>query len=199
MSKLTKPDMAKVEDAVRNLLETLNLDINDDHLKDTPRRIAKMYIQEVFSGLYSDPPKITTFPTNGVSNVVFVDNITVKSMCSHHFMPFFGKAVIAYLPSSEIIGLSKFSRIVDYFARRPQVQENLTNQIADFIYGTCSPSFVIVGLKCRHLCLTCRGPNDSAVMETLTFRKSNLYETPDPSPYIDTVLDRLRQLEIDRF
>ena len=168
MTKLNAPDLAKVEVAVDNMLKTLNLNVKDEHLKDTPRRIAKMFVNELLHGLYNDPPEITCFEAKS-STPVIVDNISVRSLCSHHFLPFYGYAVVYYSPKDKIAGLSKFSRIVNYFAARPQVQERLTTEIAHYLTEQLKPWFLFVGLKCRHMCLATRGAKDSAaVMTTYT-------------------------------
>ena len=108
---------------------------NDPNLKETPKRIAKAWFLELLSGRYVEKPKITVFPNeNNIDQMVTLGNIEVKSMCSHHFLPFFGKCFIGYVPDKTIIGISKLARIVKWFARRAQLQEVLTKQIADFIY-----------------------------------------------------------------
>lgn len=143
---------------------------NDPNSKDTPYRVAKMYINELYSGLYSPEPKITVFENiDTYDGIVFQGDIEVKSQCSHHHMPFFGKAYVAYIPgkSNKIIGLSKLNRIVEFFSRRPQVQENLTMQIHDFLNNILvdSPG-VAVMIKAKHTCVSHRGIRQSSVMKT---------------------------------
>ncbi|NPB00699.1 MAG: GTP cyclohydrolase I [Crenarchaeota archaeon] len=167
-TKVEKPDLEKVEEAARNFLLALNLDLSDPHLQDTPKRIAKMYVNELFKSKYNDPPKVTVFPydstyntsSNTYPSLVVSDYISVKSMCSHHFVPFYGNALVAYIPGKNIAGLSKFARIVDYFARRPQVQERLCQQVCDYLVSKLEPAFLYVGMKCRHQCMICRGVNE---------------------------------------
>lgn len=143
---------------------------NDPNSQDTPHRVAKMYINELYSGLYSPEPKITVFENiDAYDGIVFQGDIEVKSQCSHHHMPFFGKAYVAYIPgkSNKIIGLSKLNRIVEFFSRRPQVQENLTMQIHDFLNNILvdSPG-VAVMIKAKHTCVSHRGIRQSSVMKT---------------------------------
>lgn len=143
---------------------------NDPNSQDTPHRVAKMYINELYSGLYSPEPKITVFENiDTYDGIVFQGDIEVKSQCSHHHMPFFGKAYVAYIPgkSNKIIGLSKLNRIVEFFSRRPQVQENLTMQIHDFLNNILvdSPG-VAVMIKAKHTCVSHRGIRQDSVMKT---------------------------------
>ena len=140
------------------IMEVLELDLTDPHLKDTPERVGRMYL-EIFRGLQADAdPKITVFPNEEkYSNMVVVSNIDYFSVCSHHMIPFFGQAHVAYIPSEKIIGLSKIARIVDYFSRRPQLQERLTEQIVDFMDDKLKPKGTIAVLEGRHMCMEMRG------------------------------------------
>lgn len=158
----------------RCIMETLGLDLEDDSLKDTPERVSRMYVKEIFAGLNpKNFPKITVFkkPNNiGTSQTIFVKNVTVKSFCEHHFVPMMGTACIAYIPKEHIIGLSKINRIVNYFARRPQLQERLTAQIADSLTEILQTEDVAVSLTLQHSCISTRGVNDEssqAVTNTL--------------------------------
>lgn len=145
---------------------------NDPNLKDTPNRIAKMYVEELFSGCFNPPPKITVFPnTQGYDQIVALSDISIKSTCSHHFCPFLGTASIGYIPNEKVVGLSKLSRIADYFARRPQIQEELTEQIANYIEEILQPKGVIVVIKAEHHCMKLRGVQEhEAVMTTSALR-----------------------------
>jgi GTP cyclohydrolase I len=142
----------------------------DPNSRDTPKRVSKMFINELYSGLYSKELEITTFEnTDQYSGIVFQGNIEVKSLCSHHNLPFFGKAFVAYIPSSigRIIGLSKLNRIVDFFSRRPQVQENLTSQIHDYILEIIGDNKgVAVLIEAKHTCVSHRGIGQDSLMKT---------------------------------
>lgn len=152
-------DKKRAEAAVRELLLAVGEDPEREGLLDTPERVARMY-EEVFSGLEDDPRRYLKFfeqSTDG-DEMVIVRDIPLYSMCEHHLLPFIGRCHIAYLPrNGKIIGLSKFARIVDCFARRPQVQERLTSQIADFLEKELSPYGVAVIIEAEHLCMTMRG------------------------------------------
>lgn len=152
-------DMEKIEAAVRDILEAIGEDPNREGLRETPARVAKMYA-EIFSGLEADPKEhLKIFHEEGRHDeLVLVKDIPLYSVCEHHLLPFIGRAHIAYIPKNgRIIGLSKFSRIVDCFARRPQVQERLTGQVADFLYENLQPLGVAVLIEAEHLCMTMRG------------------------------------------
>lgn len=152
-------DKNKIEKAVRNILLAIGEDVNREGLVDTPNRVAKMYA-EIFSGIYDNPQKhLKIFNEPEQNNeLVMVKDIPLYSICEHHLLPFVGTASIAYIPQKgKIIGLSKFARIVDCFAKRPQVQERLTSQIADFIFDGVDPYGVAVVIEAEHLCMTMRG------------------------------------------
>jgi GTP cyclohydrolase I len=152
-------DLDKIQQAVAMLLEAVGEDVTREGLQETPARVAKMY-GEIFSGLETDPKEhLKIFQEQREHNeLVLVKDIPLYSVCEHHLLPFVGKAHIAYIPKDgKIIGLSKFARIVDCFARRPQVQERLTGQIADFLYENLEPQGVAVFVEAEHLCMTMRG------------------------------------------
>lgn len=152
-----KPDLKEGEQIVAELLTWLKLDTNHPDLQDTPRRIAKMYL-ELFSGLYDEQPAITIFDnTENYHDMVIVKNIPFNSVCAHHFLPFIGKAHIGYIPTSKYIGLSKVARVLDMFAKRPQVQERLTDQVANFLFEHLDCKGLIVIMEAEHLCMTVRG------------------------------------------
>ncbi len=150
-------DKPKIEAAVRMILEAVGEDPTREGLLETPRRVAEMY-EEIFSGLAADPTALVkTFSTDH-EEMVTVRDIPLYSMCEHHLLPFTGYAHIAYIPQGgRVIGLSKLARIVDHFARRPQLQERLTSQIADFLEESLQPLGVAVILEAEHLCMTMRG------------------------------------------
>src|SRR4051812_10672634 len=129
----TEEKIEKIGYHFKHIMETLGLDLNDDSLKDTPRRVAKMYVKEIFSGLdVANKPEISLFENNyGYNEMLIEKNITLYSYCEHHFVPIIGKAHVAYIPTGKVIGLSKINRLVQYYSKRPQVQERLTIQIAE--------------------------------------------------------------------
>lgn len=161
-------DMQKIENAVRDILEAIGEDPNREGLVETPNRVARMYA-EIFAGLEDDPRRhLKIFDEKDDDEMVIVRDIPMYSMCEHHLIPFMGKAHIAYIPQNgKVIGLSKLARIVDSFAKRPQLQERLTAQIADFLYEELSPMGVAVVVEAQHLCMTMRGAR-AAGSETRT-------------------------------
>lgn len=145
------------------VVETLGLDLTDDSLRDTPQRIAKMYIQEVFCGLdYDNFPKLTVIENKmSTDEMIMVKDISLTSTCEHHFVTIDGLAKVAYLPSGKIIGLSKINRIVRFFAQRPQVQERLTQQILVALQTLLETDNVAVSIDATHYCVKARGVMDS--------------------------------------
>lgn len=146
----------------REIMETLGLDLTDDSLKGTPERVAKMYIDEIFSGLNPEnKPKITLFENKYRYNEMLVEkNISFYSNCEHHFVPIVGKAHVAYISNGKVIGLSKLNRIVQYFAKRPQVQERMTMQIAKELQAVLETENIAVVIEAKHLCVSSRGVKD---------------------------------------
>lgn len=144
------------------IMRILGLDLEDDSLKDTPERVAKMYVHEVFSGLIPEnKPPVTLFENNyNYEEMLLEKNIKVHSFCEHHFVPIIGKAHVAYFSNGKVIGLSKINRIVDYFSRRPQVQERLTIQIAEELKKALKTEDVAVAITADHMCVTLRGIKD---------------------------------------
>lgn len=144
------------------IMDVMGLDRTDDSLQGTPKRVAKMYIDEIFSGLNPDnKPKIALFENKYEYNQMLVEkNITFYSNCEHHFVPIIGKAHVAYISSGKVIGLSKLNRIVQYYAKRPQVQERLTNQIAEDLKAILQTEDVAVIIDAKHLCVSSRGVKD---------------------------------------
>ena len=152
------------------IMKLLNLDLKDPSLKDTPKRVGKMYVEEIFKGLFCDAPNISVFPNvDNYDQMVVSREVTVNSICEHHFIPFVGFAYIAYIPEKYFIGLSKINRIVDYFARRPQLQERLTSQIAYYIMDKLQTNNVAVKLDCKHLCVNVRGVRDNQTLNTTCY------------------------------
>jgi GTP cyclohydrolase I len=155
--------MERISRHFRGIMETLGLDLTDDSLSGTPERVAKMYVKEIFSGL--DPankPKIALFENRYQYNQMLVEkDITFYSNCEHHFVPIYGKAHLAYISAGKVIGLSKLNRIVQYYAKRPQVQERFTMQIAKELQEVLGTEDVAVVIDARHMCVSSRGVQDS--------------------------------------
>jgi GTP cyclohydrolase I len=158
----------------------LGLDLTDDSLKDTPKRVAKMYVDEIFSGLNPlNKPKISLFENKYQYNQMLIEkNITFFSNCEHHFVPFTGQAHIAYVSSGKVIGLSKLNRIVQYYAKRPQVQERLTNQIAEDLKVILNTEDIAVIIDAKHLCVSSRGVKDNT-STTITSYYGGIFENPN--------------------
>lgn len=152
----------KIAASFREIMETLGLDLKNDSLQDSPRRVAKMYVQEYFRGLSQENfPRITLIENEMLyDQMVVVKDVKVLSVCEHHFVTIHGHAHIAYIPSHGVVGLSKINRIADYFSRRPQVQERLTKQIADCLAYILKTDDVAVYIKAKHYCVISRGVQD---------------------------------------
>lgn len=152
----------KIEEKFRDIMEILGLDLSDDSLSGTPHRVAKMYVEEIFSGLNpANKPDVKLFENKYQYNEMLVEkNITFFSNCEHHFVPIIGKAHVAYVSSGKVIGLSKLNRIVQYYAKRPQVQERLTIQIANELKQILGTEDVAVLIDAEHLCVSSRGVQD---------------------------------------
>ena len=153
------------------IMDVMGLDLNDDSLRGTPERVAKMYIDEIFSGLNpKNKPKVALFENKYQYNQMLVEkNITFYSNCEHHFVPIVGKAHVAYISSGKVIGLSKLNRIVQYFAKRPQVQERLTNQIGVELQQLLETKDVAVIIDAKHLCVSSRGVKDDTSTTVTSF------------------------------
>lgn len=175
-----RPDAFELSDAKKKeqitylfaeIMNVLGLDLNDDSLRGTPQRVAKMYVEEIFSGLHpKNKPKVALFDNKYQYNQMLVEkNITFYSNCEHHFVPIIGKAHVAYISSGKVIGLSKLNRIVQYYAKRPQVQERLTNQIAYELMDVLQTEDVAVIIDAKHLCVASRGIKDDTSSTVTTF------------------------------
>ncbi len=162
------------------IMNVMGLDLTDDSLKGTPKRVAKMYIDEIFSGLNPEnKPKIALFDNKYKYNQMLVEkNITFYSNCEHHFVPIIGKAHLAYISSGKVIGLSKLNRIVEYYAKRPQVQERLTNQIANELKEILNTEDIAVIIDAKHLCVSSRGVKDDT-SATVTTYYGGAFNTPN--------------------
>ncbi len=159
------------------IMETLGMDMTDDSLKDTPKRVAKMYVEEIFGGLLPEnKPEISTFNNSYKYNQMLVEkDITVYSTCEHHFLPIIGKAHVAYISNGAVIGLSKINRIVNYFAKRPQVQERLTMQIVQEMKKAVGTEDVACVIDATHLCVNSRGIKDIQ-SSTITAELSGVFQ-----------------------
>ena len=147
----------------KGIMQVLGLDLNDDSLKDTPERVAKMYVNEIFSGLNpSNEPEVTLFENKYQYNKMLIEKgITLFSYCEHHFVPIIGKVHVGYFSKGKVIGLSKINRLVQYYAKRPQVQERLTNEIAEGLKKAIGTEDVAVVIDANHLCVSSRGIKDT--------------------------------------
>ncbi|NLS13814.1 GTP cyclohydrolase I FolE [Vibrio sp. SM6] len=168
----------RIEHHMREILSLLALDLTDDSLVETPHRIAKMYVDEIFSGLdYSNFPKITVIENKmNVSEMVRVKDITLTSTCEHHLVTIDGKAAVAYIPRGKIIGLSKINRIVRFFAQRPQVQERMTQQILVALQCLLETDDVAITIDATHFCVKSRGVMD-ATSETTTTALGGIFKS----------------------
>jgi GTP cyclohydrolase I len=166
-----------IEKHFKEIMNILGLDLSDDSLQGTPHRVAKMYVKEIFSGLNpANKPKATLFENKYQYNQMLVEkDISFFSNCEHHFVPIFGKAHIAYISAGQVIGLSKLNRIVQYFAKRPQVQERMTVQIANELREVLGTEDVAVVLDARHMCVASRGAND-VTSSTITAHYSGKFK-----------------------
>ena len=163
--------LARVAEAFRGFMESLGLDLGDPDLAGTDHRVARAY-RELLGGLRPDAePQLSTFPnTEGYAGIVSVTGIPFYSICSHHFLPFFGTADVGYIPGERLAGLSKLARVVKFFARRPQLQERLTEQVAALLDERLAPAGVIVSVKARHLCIEMRGVETRGTTTTIAVR-----------------------------
>jgi len=169
--------IAVIEEKFRDILNTLGLDLTDDSLRGTPRRVAKMYVKEIFHGLNpANSPQISVFENKFRYDEMLVEkDIQVQSFCEHHFLPVIGRAHVGYISNGVVIGLSKINRIVDYFSRRPQVQERLTVQIAAELKKALNTEDIAVVIDARHMCVSCRGIQDDH-SSTVTAKYSGKFQ-----------------------
>lgn len=176
-NKLTKFELQtrkqEIARAFEHIMILLGLDVKDPSLKDTPNRVAKMYAEELCAtSLGTKLPKMTVFPNSKakgkINQMLIVKDIDFASMCEHHFMPFMGKAHIAYIPGKKVLGLSKFNRLVKYYAAQPQVQERLTQQIGESLVKLLGNNVAVV-MEASHLCCKIRGTKDATSYTTTSF------------------------------
>lgn len=171
------------------IMHTLGLDMNDESLNGTPYRVAKMYVKEIFKGLNPENKPVARKFGNKYAyhDMVVEKNINVTSFCEHHFLPFIGKAHVAYISSGKVIGLSKINRIVDYYSRRPQVQERLTLQIAGELKRAMDTEDVAVFLECKHLCVSTRGIQDRQSSTVTTEFGGSFRDEKNQQRFIDYI------------
>ena len=174
-------DGAKIEaiaSKFREIMEIMGLDLTDDSLSGTPHRVAKMYVQEIFAGLNpANHPDVKTFDNvYGYDHMLVERNITLNSTCEHHFLPIVGVAHVAYIPEGKVVGLSKLNRIVDHYAKRPQVQERLSRQVLKALQEILGTQNVAVVMDAKHLCVSSRGIQDEG-SSTVTASYGGLFET----------------------
>ena len=170
----------EVETAFQDVLNTLVIDTDNDHnTQETAKRVAKMYVHEVFGGRFKPPPKITAFPNMGYKSMYTSGPISVRSTCAHHFQNIVGNAWIGIIPEKEVIGLSKFNRIVHHIAERPQIQEEMTTSIAQELQKFAKTEHVAVVVKAEHHCMTQRGVKEhESDMTTAVMQGAFLREYP---------------------
>jgi len=154
------------------LLDGLGIDDKKEHFQKTPERVTSAWVDELCSGLGEKKFKLTTFPVaeNYERSMVVLQHIPVRSICAHHLLPFYGEATVAYIPDERLCGLSKLSRIVDYFARRPQIQEELTTDITNFLCEQLTPLGAGVIIKATHMCMAMRGVSHDGIMTTSSLK-----------------------------
>ena len=176
---------------VRGILTELGLDLDDPNLKDTDQRVARMY-QEMFHGLKEGAePEVTTFPNDeNYKAMVMERDLPFYSMCAHHLVPFYGHAHIAYIPSDRIIGLSKFSRILEFYAKRPQLQERLTEQVVDYLVDRLHPIGAMVVIEARHLCVEMRGVKKPGALTVTSAIRGSFHERPVREEFLDLLAHR---------
>jgi len=169
--KSDEEKIAIIQDHFKAIMETLGLDLSDDSLKGTPKRVAKMYVKEIFSGLNPvNKPSVALFDNKYKYNEMLVEkNISFYSNCEHHFVPIIGKAHLAYISNGRVIGLSKLNRLVEYYAKRPQVQERLTMQIAKELQQELGTEDVAIVIDAKHLCVASRGVEDDTSSTITSF------------------------------
>ncbi len=178
--------LATIAHHVRGILTALGLDLSDPNLAETDLRVAKMYI-EMFGGLAEGAePKVTTFPNEeGYSHMVMEKQIPFYSMCAHHLVPFYGHAHIAYIPRERILGLSKFARILEFYAKRPQLQERLTEQVVTYLEQKLQPLGAMVVIEARHLCVEMRGVKKPGALTVTSALRGIFHQKPVREEFLD--------------
>ncbi len=168
----------KIESAMKDIIKALGLNINDQHLRDTPERVARMYVSELFTGLTTDRPNIRVFENDDGYDQMISLKFGFTSMCSHHWLPFNGTAIVAYIPKKKIVGVSKLSRIFDIYAKRPTLQERIVEEVTQFIEKELQPEGCGCSIKAAHDCMRIRGvKKENSQMKTTALR--GCFERPD--------------------
>jgi GTP cyclohydrolase I len=179
----------EVEEAMQGVLKALVIDTENDHnTQDTARRVAKMYLREVFKGRYQERPAITYFPNaKGINSMYVSGPITIRSCCSHHLVPFIGQAWVGVIPGTEVVGLSKFNRLLDWVFSRPQIQEEAIMEIANILEAELKPKGLGVIVKAQHHCMTWRGVKDISIFTTSELRGCMRDNVPARVEFFDLV------------
>jgi GTP cyclohydrolase I len=179
----------KIETHFKEIMLTLGLDLTDDSLRGTPKRVAKMYVEEIFSGLNpANEPAVALFENKfGYNEMLVEKNISFYSNCEHHFVPIMGKTHIAYISSGKVIGLSKLNRIVQYYAKRPQVQERLTMQIAKHLQKVLNTEHVAIFIDAKHLCVSSRGVKDDATSTITSYYGGKFQEDNTRREFLSSI------------
>ncbi|WP_179319410.1 GTP cyclohydrolase I FolE [Winogradskyella helgolandensis] len=178
--KSDEEKIINIQHHFKMIMQEMGLDLTDDSLSGTPYRVAKMYVKELFYGLNPEnKPKLSTFDNKyGYKKMLVEQNITIDSACEHHFLPIVGHANVAYIPKDKVIGLSKINRLVDYYARRPQVQERLVLQVLNDLQEALNTKDVIVSVTAKHLCVSSRGIKDQSSFTT-TYEYGGRFSEPE--------------------
>jgi GTP cyclohydrolase I len=189
--QVTEEKVARISGHIRALLLELGLDLDEPNLRDTDRRVARMYL-EMFQGLQEGArPHTTTFPNDeGYSSMVMEREISFYSMCSHHLVPFYGHAHIGYVPNRRIVGLSKLARIVEFYAKRPQLQERLTEQVVTFLEEELRPQGAMVVIEARHLCVEMRGIKKPGAVTVTSAIRGIFHERPIREEFLELLARR---------
>ena len=175
-----------------SIMKILDLDLNDDSLRDTPNRVAKMYVEELFEGLDNDKiPHIKKFENSfEYKGMILEKNISLYSLCEHHFVPIVGKAHVGYFANNKIVGLSKLNRIVNYFSKRPQVQEKLTIQIVEFLKKELKTEDVACIIDAQHLCVSMRGIKDVNSWTTTAEYSGKFLESSYKNEFLNLIISK---------
>lgn len=181
----------KVEHHFQGILDAMVIDTKNDHnTQETAKRVAKMFVREIFAGRFEAKPRVTSFPNVGYDQVYTSGPISVRSTCAHHFMPIVGKCWIGVKPGDTVVGLSKFNRLVHWICRRPQIQEEMTQQIADLIEQEIKPEGVAVVIKAEHFCMTHRGVNEHESDMTTSIMRGVFRDEPMARQEILTLISQ---------